>query len=184
VATGAPLSEAIGHVNDELCEEADTGMFVTLLVCVLDTETGMLEYSNAGHLSPFLLQVDGTVGPLDGGHGPALALARGLGFATAKHQLQPGDSIFMFTDGVTEALSDKRDFYTPRRLQIVLRDVCALPVQRITRSVIQDVRAFAADEEQADDISVLALRWLGPVNTADETTETVSAREPLSRSLA
>lgn len=183
VAGGGPLADAIALVNKELCEEADSGMFVTALVAVLDTLTGELEYSNAGHLSPFLLGTDGSVEPLDGGHAPALALANGLAFDTAKYQLSPGDSVFMFTDGVTEALSKSREFYTPQRLQIVLRDVCSLPVQRITRSVIQDVRTFAADQEQADDISVLALRWLGAPESEDESTDTVPAYGSQSSSL-
>lgn len=177
------LPTLIGKVNNELCEEADAGMFVTLLVTILDTQTGELEYCNAGHLSPFLLGLDGEVTPLDGGHAPALALAPGLEFRSAKHQLVPGAGVFMFTDGVTEALSKSRDFYTPRRLQIVLKDVYSLPVQRITRSVVQDVRTFAADQEQADDISVLALRWLGPVGHREEDAETTNSNL-LSRSLS
>ncbi len=184
VMSGVPLSVAVGHVNDELCEEADAGMFVTLLAAVLDTATGELEYANAGHLSPFLLGADGSLGPLDGGHSPALALTKRLHFATARHQLTPGDSLFLFTDGVTEALSASREFYTPQRLQIVLRDVCALPVQRITRSVIQDVRTFAADEAQADDISVLALRWIGATGLINDDTATTPATQPLTRSLS
>lgn len=183
ILSGVPLATALRCVNDELCEEADAGMFVTLLIAVLDTESGLIEYANAGHLSPFLLGGDGKIAPLDGGHGPALALTKGLAFTPARHQLAPGDALFLFTDGVTEALSTSRDFYTPQRLQFVLRDVCALPVQRITRSVIQDVRAFASDQAQADDISVLALRWVGATELLDEDTATASGRQPLPRSL-
>jgi len=183
ILSGVSLSVALAHVNDELCEEADAGMFVTLLIALLDTVTGEIEYANAGHLSPFLLGADGAVKPLDGGHAPALALSKGLAFATARHQLAPADSLFFFTDGVTEALNATRDFYTPQRLQFVLRDVGALPVHRITRSVIQDVRAFASDQQQADDISVLAVRWIGSTELVDEDTNTVVASQPLSRSL-
>jgi sigma-B regulation protein RsbU (phosphoserine phosphatase) len=78
--SGLPLTQVMHKVNDELCEEADGGMFVTLLVAILDTATGEIEYSNAGHTSPFLLASDGVVSPLDGGHSPALALAAGLDF--------------------------------------------------------------------------------------------------------
>jgi phosphoserine phosphatase RsbU/P len=182
--SGLPLTQVMHKVNDELCEEADGGMFVTLLVAILDTATGEIEYSNAGHTSPFLLTSDGVVSPLDGGHAPALALATGLDFPVAKHRLGVADALFFFTDGVTEAQSKSREFYSPRRLQIVLRDVFALPVQRITRSVVQDVRAFAADQEQTDDISVLALRWLGAPEQHSADTATVPAKEPLTRSLA
>jgi sigma-B regulation protein RsbU (phosphoserine phosphatase) len=177
--SGCSLTKLISAVNNELCEEADAGMFVTLLIVILDTETGKIEYCNAGHLPPFLLQADGKVGPLDGGHSPALALGLGLEFSTASHQLEPGDVLFMYTDGVTEAVSKSRDFYTPRRLQIVLRDVYSLPVQRITRSVVQDVRTFAADQDQADDISVLAVRWIGPVDSESEDIATARGQEPL-----
>ena len=177
----ALLTRVLGRVNDELCEEADAGMFVTLLLAVLDTSTGEIEYCNCGHLSPFLLRGDGSVAPLDGGHAPALALAKGLEFTTSKHRLVPTDTLFFFTDGVTEALSKSRDFYTSRRLQIVLRDVYALPVQRITRAVVQDVRAFSADQEQTDDISVLALRWVGPVDLANDQSDPIRATEILSR---
>ena len=177
--SGCSLTKLISAVNNELCEEADAGMFVTLLIVILDTETGKIEYCNAGHLPPFLLQADGKVGPLDGGHSPALALGLGLEFSTASHKLEPGDVLFMYTDGVTEAVSKSRDFYTPRRLQIVLRDVYSLPVQRITRSVVQDVRTFAADQDQADDISVLAVRWIGPVDSGSEDIATARGQEPL-----
>jgi sigma-B regulation protein RsbU (phosphoserine phosphatase) len=171
------VQQVIARVNDELCEEADAGMFVTLLLAVLDTATGELEYCNCGHLAPYLLKSDGTVTPLDGGHAPALALGTGLEFTPATHRLAQGDSLFLFTDGVTEALSKSRDFYTTRRLQIVLRDVYALPAQRITRAVVQDVRTFAGEQEQADDISVLAMRWFGPVDLADASLETARGTE-------
>lgn len=183
VLSGSSLPVALGKVNDELCEEADAGMFVTLLIIVLETDTGAIEYANVGHLSPFLLGGDGAVRPLDGGHAPALALSKGLHFGTARHQLAPGESLFLFTDGVTEALNAAREFYTPQRLQFVLRDVCALPVHRITRSVIQDVRTFASDQPQADDISVLALRWIGSTASIDEDLDTSPAAQPIFRSL-
>ena len=127
----------------------------------LHTGTGELEYCNAGHLSPFLLRANGTIGPLDGGHGPALALGKGLIFPTVRRPLTQGDTLFFFTDGVTEALSNSRDFYTPQRLQVILGEVHTLPTAKITRAVVQDVSTFCGESEQADDISVMALRWLG-----------------------
>lgn len=181
---GGPLAQLMAKVNEELHEEADAGMFVTLLVVLLDTASGEIEYCNAGHLSPFLLRTGGDVAPLDGGHGPALALAGGLKFPVAKSRLAAGDALFLFTDGVTEALSKSREFYTPQRLQIVLRDVAALPVERITRSVVQDVRTFSAEQEQADDITVLAVRWIGAVALADDDAATVAASPTIFRSFA
>ncbi|MEO7319364.1 MAG: SpoIIE family protein phosphatase [Chthoniobacteraceae bacterium] len=156
---GHDAGEIIARVNDELCEEVEDGMFITLLFAILNITTGELEYCNAGHLSPLLLRTDHTITPLDGGHAPALALVKGLPFPAARHTLTPGDTLFFFTDGVTEALSSSRQFYTPQRLQIILREVHAEPVAKITRAVVQDVSTFCGEREQADDISVMALRW-------------------------
>src|SRR4030095_14613444 len=160
--TGHDAGEIIARVNEELCEEVEAGMFVTLFFAILQTRTGELEYCNAGHLSPFLLCADSSIAPLDDGHGPALALlGKGHTFPTARHSLKPGDALFFCTDGVTEALSNSSDFSASQRLQIILREVHALPVEGITRSVVADVSNFCGECEQADDISVMALRWRG-----------------------
>jgi sigma-B regulation protein RsbU (phosphoserine phosphatase) len=76
-------------------------------------------------------------------------------------QLQPGDALFFYTDGVTEALSPEREFYSADRLRTLLGKLHAGSADEINRAVVQDVRAFTADREQSDDISVLTLRWLG-----------------------
>jgi len=172
---GHAADEIVARVNDELCEEADAGMFVTLLFAILNTVTGELEYCNAGHLSPFLLGPGETIKPLGGARAPALALATGLAFPTVRYRLAPGDAVFFFTDGVTEALSPERDFYTPERLEDVLRVVRMEPVGKITRAVMNDVRTFCAEREQADDISVMALRWLGAPH--DSPPESSQSRE-------
>jgi len=160
---GHSTGDIIKRVNAELYEEATGGMFVTLLFAILQISTGEIEYCNAGHPPPFVVGSDGSAIPLDGEHAPALAIAAGLPFPVGRHRLAVGETLFFFTDGVTEALSKSRDFYTPRRLQGVLREVYALPVSLITRSVVRDVRAFSVEEAQTDDISVMALRWLGPL---------------------
>jgi sigma-B regulation protein RsbU (phosphoserine phosphatase) len=161
-AFGEPtLKHMVAKVNDELCEEADAGMFVTLLVALLDTETGSVELCNAGHLPPYLVQGDGTTTLLKGPRAPALALASGLTFATERQQLKPGDALFFFTDGVTEALNPERKFYTVERLAESLPKFAAMPLDRMTRGIVQEVRMFSEDNEQSDDISVLALRWMG-----------------------
>jgi sigma-B regulation protein RsbU (phosphoserine phosphatase) len=77
-------------------------------------------------------------------------------------QLSPGDTLFVYTDGVTEALDGSGNFYSNARLECVLRDVGNLTVEKITRGVVRDVRTFCGEREQSDDISVMALRWLGP----------------------
>ena len=151
-------------VNNELCAQTDSGMFVSLLYALLDLRTGALELGNAGHPSPFVLGADGAVTPMETRRNVALGATAPLDYRITHAQLQAGDALFLYTDGVTEALSRDGQFYSPARLQIALKDLAVLAVDKITRGVAQDVQAFSAEREQADDISVLAVRWRGPVS--------------------
>jgi sigma-B regulation protein RsbU (phosphoserine phosphatase) len=165
----APMAEMIGHVNDELCEQTDSGMFVSLLYAHLNTRTGALEFCNAGHPPPYLLTASDTR-PLCGAKDVALGAMPALDYHSTAIQLSPGDTLFFYTDGVTEALDRGDRFYTSARLECVLHDVSGLPVEKITRGVVRDVRTFCGEREQSDDISVMALRWLGPASLHSETT--------------
>jgi len=158
--------EMLAKVNNELCAQSDSGMFVSLLYAMLDLRTGALELGNAGHPSPFILGRDGVVTPMDTRRNVALGAISHLDYQITHSQLAPGDALFLFTDGVTEALAGGDKFYTPARLQIALKDLATLPVEKITRGVVQDVQTFSAEREQSDDISVMAVRWLGPVTAA------------------
>ena len=158
---GLPMAQMMAQVNDELCEQTDSGMFVSLLVAVLDVKTGGMTFCNAGHPSPFLLSGTG-VTPLDGEKDVALGAMAGLGYHATTTRLAPGDALFLYTDGVTEALDRSDHFYGPTRVQTVLKDLAALPVNKMTRGVVSDVRAFCGEREQSDDISVVSIRWHGP----------------------
>jgi sigma-B regulation protein RsbU (phosphoserine phosphatase) len=156
------VSKMIAHVNDELCEQSDSGMFVSLLYAHLNTRTGAVEFCNAGHPSPYLLGADHRTRPLDGARDVALGAMSALDYHITQVQLAPGDTLFFYTDGVTEALDRSDHFYSSARLECVLHDVDHLAVEKITRAVVRDVRTFCGEREQSDDISVMALRWLGP----------------------
>ena len=158
---GLPMAQMMAQMNDELGEQSDSGMFVSLFFAVLDVKTGALTFCNAGHPPPFLLSAAG-VAPLDGARNVALGAMPGLAYRATTAQLAPGDALFLYTDGVTEALAGGDRFYGPARLQSTLADVAALGVEKITRGVVTDVRAFCGAREQSDDISVMSLRWLGP----------------------
>jgi sigma-B regulation protein RsbU (phosphoserine phosphatase) len=159
--------EMLAKVNNELCAQTDSGMFVSLIYALLDLRTGALELGNAGHPSPFILGRDGVVTPMDTRRNVALGAIGQLDYHITHSRLSPGDALFLYTDGVTEALNRADQFYTPARLQIVLKDIGTLPVEKMTRGVVQDVQAFSAEREQSDDISVMAVRWLGPVTASN-----------------
>jgi sigma-B regulation protein RsbU (phosphoserine phosphatase) len=157
-----PVAEMIAHVNDELCEQTDSGMFVSLLYAHLNTRTGELEFCNAGHPTPYLLGADHKAQPLTGAKDVAIGAMSALDYHITRVQLAPDDTLFFYTDGVTEALDRSDGFYANARLECVLHDVAGLPVEKMTRGVVRDVRTFCGEREQSDDISVMALRWKGP----------------------
>ena len=159
-----PMAQMIAHVNDELCEQTDSGMFVSLLYAHLNTRTGELELCNAGHPAPYLLKADHSIPPLTGTKDVALGAMSALDYHSITVRLDPGDALFFYTDGVTEALDRGDRFYSQARLECVLKDVGTLAVEKITRGVVRDVRTFSGEREQSDDISVMALRWMGPAN--------------------
>ena len=155
-----PMAQMMARMNDELCGQTDGGMFVSVVFAVLDVKTGALTFCNAGHPPPFRFSEAG-VAPLVGPRNVALGAMPGLGYRAGTAQLAPGDALFFYTDGVTEALTDGDHFYGSVRLQSTLAKVAALGVEKITRGVVSDVRAFCGEREQSDDISVMVLRWHG-----------------------
>lgn len=151
--------EIVERVNRELCADNDSGMFVTLIYAVLDTFTGELEMVNAGHLAPLITARSGETLPLPGESGIALGLLGTAEYPVVRHRLSPGDTLVFFTDGITEALDGSRGFYSLHRLRDALAGTQSRPVASVTRRIVNDVRDFCGSHEQADDISVLAVRW-------------------------
>lgn len=159
-------SETLAQVNRALCEESETGMFVTLLYVVLNTRTGELQLCNAGHHAPLLISGSGALTVLSGATTLALGLLDEIEYPVVTRHLRAGDTLFLYTDGVTEAVNDKREFFSVGRLHATVAGAHTEPVDSVTRRVVEEVRSFAAERDQSDDISVLALRWLAPMPAA------------------
>jgi sigma-B regulation protein RsbU (phosphoserine phosphatase) len=158
---GSP-PELLAKVNNDLCDQSsDSGMFVSLALGLLNVRNGEFQLGNAGHPAPLRLSQSGEVESLKSPPGVALGAWRDLPYSTTTHQLEPGDTLLFFTDGVTEALDDHGQFYTIGRLRDLFSGLKHEPVERITRAVMRDVRAFAGQQEQADDLTLLAIRWNG-----------------------
>lgn len=154
--------EMMAKVNNDLCREgATSGMFVSLSFALLNVQSGELRLCSAGHPAPFRLRTKGGVQMLRSDSGVALGAWEGSSYHTATHQLERGDTVVFFTDGVTEALNPQEQFYTVERFEALLGKLAEEPVEKITRGVVQDVRAFCSTHEQADDLTLLAVRWNG-----------------------
>ena len=101
--TGASVGTVLTRMNEELCKNNEAGMFVTAWVGILDINTNLVTYANAGHNPPILLKNDGTAEYIKGESNFVLAGMEGIRYKTQEIQLEKGDSIFLYTDGVMEA---------------------------------------------------------------------------------
>ncbi len=148
-------------VNAQLCENNEAGMFVTAFMGILNVRTGRFTYANAGHNLPLLRHADGGFDWLRSRPGFVLAGMEGIRYRLGELTMQPGDCLFLYTDGVTEALNPALDLYSDPRLQDTLNRpaVLAQPIDALLHTVRQDIDVFADGAEQADDITMLALQF-------------------------
>jgi PAS domain S-box-containing protein len=151
----------ITHVNDELSENNKSCMFVTLFAGILNVQTGELLYTNAGHNPPYIRRRDGTLQPLDQRHGPAVAAMEGMVYKEERESLEPGDLLFLYTDGVTEAMDVDHHLFSDDRLKDLLASLETNDADTAVDHAMSAVRAFEGEAEQADDITVLGLRYQG-----------------------
>ncbi len=157
MGSGMEVDVALTRANDQLCESNDLGMFVTAWLGRLDLETGVLTYANAGH-NPPLVRRGGTWSYLRGNR-PNLVLAGLEGTKYARHELVlgPGSGIFLYTDGVTEAMNVDEALYGESRLEEKLNDLAAGTPREVCEGVLGSVREFSGEAEQSDDITMLAV---------------------------
>ena len=153
-------SECLSRVNNLLCPENDSAMFVTVFYGILNTRTGDLEYSNAGHNLPYVLSARGSVSMLETPGGTALGVIPDTPYRLKRIRLRPGDGLFLYTDGVTEAMDSKGTLFTDERLRQLLVKIQGNTPLELVRGTVAEVRTHAAGEPQADDITLLALRYL------------------------
>jgi sigma-B regulation protein RsbU (phosphoserine phosphatase) len=148
------------YVNSVLVTESDSGMFVTLFYGILNTRTGDLEFSCGGHNPPFLLS-EGKVSLMDCKGGTVLGAIEEAHYETQHAQLRPGDTLLLYTDGVTEAADLAENFFSEEGAEAYLRTATALPVKELVDGLIAAVRKFTGEAPQSDDLTVLAARYLG-----------------------
>jgi sigma-B regulation protein RsbU (phosphoserine phosphatase) len=154
-------AEIIARVNRELCQDNGDMMFVTLFFAMLAPRTGNLEFCNAGHNAPYRLN-GAALEPIEGAKGIILGVRPDAVYTTGRLSLAPGESVYLFTDGVTEAANLQDELFSEQRLEAVLRDAAASSSAEIVRSVTEAVRSFVGGALPSDDITMLALRRLAP----------------------
>ena len=154
---GVPLGEVYTRVNDQLCESNGEGMFVTSFMGVLDLETREFTFVNAGHNPPVLRRGDGEFTYLKVKPGFVLAGLEGIVYQEETISLGKGDRIFLYTDGVTEAINPAEELYGEDRLLNALNQNASLPLEELPKAVKADMDAFTAGADQFDDITMLTM---------------------------
>lgn len=158
---GLPPNECLDHVNNLLCSESVSSMFVTVFYGILNTENGIITYANGGHNPPYLVKTDGTIDLILMTGGIALGVMEEMPFSSKTLEMKPGEVVFLFTDGVTEAMDAEENLYSEERLVEKLKLSHSKDIQEITKDIIDDVFLYSKDVPQSDDITVLTFRYFG-----------------------
>ena len=155
---GTSPEEALTNSNRQLCENNDAGLFVTCWAGVLDTESGVLTFVNAGHNPPVILRKGEPPEFIKQHSSLVLAGFKNYRYKNQEIRLAPGDEIFFYTDGVTEAADSKRKLYGGSRLIECLRNCSDREVSDQLDILKRDIDEFVNGAEQFDDITVMAMR--------------------------
>lgn len=159
-ARGTTPEECLGHVNRILALESSPEMFVTGIYGTLDSRTGEVRYANAGHNPPFHLMAE-RAEMLPNTGGVVLGVLPEYGYSAASLTLAPGETLYLYTDGVTEAMNGARELYGDARLGDYLRGALTQGPEALCRDVHRQVAEHAGGAPQHDDITMLALRFNG-----------------------
>lgn len=164
---GLSASEILTQANEKLCENNDSGMFVTVWIGVLNTKTGKLTYANAGHNPPVLYK-NGSFSYHRERSGFVLAGVEDIEYANGEMYLESGDRVFLYTDGVTEATNSEAVLYGEERLLEYLNGAKERGNGELLSGVKRNIDEFVGENEQFDDITMLLLEYKNDSDTKGE----------------
>jgi phosphoserine phosphatase RsbU/P len=164
---GTDPARVFNHVNRFLCDHAEVGRYATMFFGILD-DAGRLEFINAGHPSPILIRKDTVEEAFTEGSFP-VGLVPEAEFTTSTLQLQPNDTMVLFSDGVTEAMDPEEELYGVPRLRGVLQGKPDMQLDEIQKAVLESVENFARGARQADDLTLLLVRYRAVGMTVTDT---------------
>lgn len=154
---GTDPVRVFNHINRFLCEHSDVGRYATMFFGILD-RTGQLQYVNAGHPSPLILR-RGEVSELIREGSFPIGLIPEAQFMAAEARLEPGDTLALFSDGVTEAMNPNEELFGVPRLIDVLSGQHDIPLDQLQKAVLESIESFTRGASQADDITLLLVRY-------------------------
>ena len=153
--------DVLYRANNDLCHENESGMFCTLFYGIMNMETGEVTYANAGHNPPYIINKNSEPVQIESTGGIALGVMEEMEFESATFTASKGDSMFLYTDGVNEAMNEADEEYSYERLEDYLKENSTGSITDMVNKNLESVKEFAGAAPQSDDITVLALRYLG-----------------------
>lgn len=159
--TGLPVNEIFTQANEKLCEGNEAGMFVTAWMGIVNTETGHVDFANAGHNPPLIYRKDKGFEYIKSKAGFVLAGMEGIRYKKQELELAPGDRIYLYTDGVTEANNSAEELFGEDRLLEYLNQNSFLPAKDLLLGVKSAIDNFSGNAEQFDDITMLSFDYFG-----------------------
>ena len=167
---GESPAEILKNVNEQLCENNDADLFVTVWLAIIEISTGKGIAANAGHEHPAIRRAGGQYELVSYRHSPAVATMEGLRFREHPFELHPGDRLFVYTDGVPEATNAANELFgNDRMLEALNRNPDALPIN-LLNTVRKEIDDFVGDAPQFDDITMMNFFYTGPVIQPKELT--------------
>ncbi len=158
---GLTSATVLSRVNEDLSLDNPSLMFVTLFLGILNIRTGELEYSNGGHNPPYIIRINGDLETVETTNGMALGVVKDFHYKSKKVLLRKGDTIFLYSDGVTEAMNDKDELFTEERLEKELKMLKDKPIQELVNGVMDKLKTFSQGAPQSDDITMMRLKFYG-----------------------
>ena len=155
-------AKLLESVNNAMCEGNEAKMFVTVWLGILDLKTGRMRCANAGHEYPVLMRAGGDYSLMKDKHGLVLGAYEDVPMHEYEIQLNPGDRLFVYTDGVPEAINENNEQYGTGRMTEHLNTLKDVPQEQVLASMREDIRRFVGDAEQFDDITMLGVTYAGP----------------------
>lgn len=157
---GMPPNECMAYSNALLCKDNASSMFVTTFYSIMTISTGKIIYCNAGHNPPYLVKPNGSVVQLEKTGDLVLGAIEDVPFHNKDINLEPGDWLYMYTDGVTEAMNIDNELYNEDRLELALTHLQDTP-EALIEYVSKDLKAYTGEARQSDDITMMALIYKG-----------------------
>ena len=157
----ADAGACLREVNNTICEQNPHLLFVTLFYGILDPETGLLLYANAGHNPPYLVASTGAVTPIRPTGGVAIGVVPDLSYSEDSLTLVPGDRVFLYTDGISEAMNEEGEMFGEDRVEEVLSTGYRLPIEEVIGNVTLMIGKFVGGASQSDDITCIVLGYHG-----------------------